>query len=160
MENQKLSFTDLRVRPVNFAELAIRYCPPTRDSVEWIRMVRDYDPDLTDDEIRAAKEKDTSPKNTKLFLIEYGDIIVGFVQYLEHDFFFRKRGPVIYLSDVYVKPEYRCRGILGHVLDWLMIVGQNERWSRLYWVTDKDHPIRPLYDKYAKFEFVRYHHDF
>lgn len=120
-------------------------------------MVRDYDPDLSDQEIDDAYRFCFSGYGTCLMVFIDGEP-AGFMQYLEHGFFFKK-GPVYYLADLYVKPEYRRHGIARQLLTDLFEKGRAENWARLYWITDPDNPIRPLYDEFAKYEFVRYHAD-
>jgi GNAT superfamily N-acetyltransferase len=66
-------------------------------------------------------------------------------------------GPVCYLEDLFVAPEFRGRGIGRLLIQELVDRAKSNGWSRLYWQTRANNPARRLYDEFAKADdFVRY----
>lgn len=127
-----------------------------RDHDDWIAMVNDYDPDLTPTKLNVAW-KNLKRQHSAGYLIQVAGSSVGFLHLTYHPFVFADR--TCYLSDLYVKPEFRRRGVAREVLTLLVDKFKLAGWDRLYWITEYDNPIRSLYDSIAKTEFVRYHID-
>lgn len=46
--------------------------------------------------------------------------------------------PVCYMQDVYVDPDFRCRGIGRSMIEYLAALGKKEGWARLYWLAEND----------------------
>lgn len=67
-------------------------------------------------------------------------------------------GPVLYLEDLFVDPQFRGEGIGGALIDFLIETGKAEGASELYWQTREGNAkARSLYDVYAKAnDFVTY----
>jgi GNAT superfamily N-acetyltransferase len=124
----------------------------------WAAMVYDYDPTVRD-----LMDATWSRLNQRQVMSGWFATIdrqpVGFLHYIFHDFCFQP-GPIVYLSALYVMPEFRRQGVATGALDWLFNVGRQLEWARIYWVTEHDNvAARALYDKIAKPDFVRYHAD-
>jgi ribosomal protein S18 acetylase RimI-like enzyme len=127
----------------------------------WLDMVRDYVPELIDNGGASATwEKlfnDKEKSNITCMIATYNNEPVGFVTYLMHEF--PLNWPRCYLSDLYVKRNFRRMGIakmmLEHVIKY--IKDSKIKNSGIYWVTENTNDAaRALYDKYAVQEFVRY----
>lgn len=66
-------------------------------------------------------------------------------------------GPVCYLEDLFVAPQFRSRGLGRMLMADLVQRGKTQGWARLYWHTRDNNPARRLYDEFAKADdFVRY----
>lgn len=126
----------------------------------WREMVRDYDADITADRACNSWEKSfCNNTDITLMMIQVDHEPAGFLHYNFHEFVFAI-GKTCYLSDLYVIPKFRRRGIARCVLSNLILQAQTEGWERLYWVTEHANPARSLYDELAQADFVRYHIDF
>lgn len=130
------------------------------DWAAWSEMVQDYDEDIGLQADAAWDRIHREGQGLACLVITEDDRPIGFMHWLLHDFFF-KSGPVCYLSDLYVRPEHRNRGLGKAMLDYLFAEAARLKWSRVYWVTHRDNEdAQRLYDQYAgSFEFVRYHVD-
>lgn len=118
----------------------------------WEELVLNYDPDITDPGSAWYKiTRDLVPG----LVVEEDEKLVAFMNYFLHDSVWTP-GPICYLSDLYVKPEYRRRGIAKSLIDHLLDLAVHHDWERVYWVTEYSNLARILYDRYAKPEFVRY----
>lgn len=140
--------------------LAIGFRPIyARDRDEWRAMIDDYDPRIADEADYAWKR--FFDRSSGLFgrIATLDGTPAGFMHYVFHDFSVM-RGPICYLADLYVKPEYRRRGLARAMLEHLIELARAEGWTRVYWVTEHSNPARALYDQYGTPEFVRYHVDF
>lgn len=129
------------------------------DHAVWLGMVLDYDADVAGLAGDAWSRILGDDSGVVGLIATLDGEIAGFAHYVLHDFPFRA-GPVCYLSDLYVRPEYRRLGIARALLNHLIDVCTHNNWARLYWVTEHHNPIRPLYDELGIAEFVRYHRDF
>jgi GNAT superfamily N-acetyltransferase len=129
------------------------------DYLVWSDMVQDYDPDLTWERIKNAWNTILFNPDIYGYLIRVDNQIVGFAHLVYHTFPFAV-GTTCYLSDLYVKREFRRKGIATEVLNQFIQIAKDSKWERLYWVTEHGNPARTLYDSVAKCEFVRYHTDF
>lgn len=122
-------------------------------------MVVDYDPDNA-----ALAETDwqrliSGGIEASCLIAMVDGEIAGFAHTLVHDFVFRRR-PAIYLSDLYICPEFRRMGIARAFLNHIVQGAKQANCGRAYWVTEHDNPARSLYDEVGKPEFIRYHVDF
>jgi len=137
--------------------MQIRYATQA-DYDGWTQMVTDYVPAAANVCPRAwARFNAPNPRDFCVVAIEDGQPI-AFMQYTFHDFPFATK-PICYMDSLYVRPEYRGRGIAGMLLAYLTSLGKANGWGRVYWVTENNNPIRPLYDKVAAQGFVRYNQD-
>lgn len=130
-----------------------------RDQGEWRSMIRNYDPDIAGDADYAWGRFFDKSSGLRGRIATCCGAPAGFMHYVFHDFSVM-RGPICYLADLYVKPEFRRRGVARAMIEHLIDLASNERWTRIYWVTEHDNPARALYDQYGIPEFVRYHIDF
>jgi GNAT superfamily N-acetyltransferase len=137
--------------------MQIRYATQA-DYDGWTQMVTDYVPAAAKVCPRAwARFNAPNPRDFCVVAIEDGQPI-AFMQYTFHDFPFATK-PICYMDSLYVRPEYRGRGIAGMLLAYLTSLGVANGWGRIYWVTENNNPIRPFYDKVAAQGFVRYNQD-
>ncbi len=65
---------------------------------------------------------------------------------------------VCYLQDVYVAPEHRRKGIAKQMVHDLTKIGRQEKWGRMYWLTENDNKAaRAMYEKIGvKLDFTFY----
>lgn len=129
-----------------------------QDFEVWRKMVEDYDPDVADLAESAWSKFFSAAPYLCLLAVENGEI-VGFLHYTFHDFCFG-RGKNCYVSDLYVAPDHRRKGVARALLTQVIETGNRLGWGRVYWVTEFDNPARALYDELGIAEFVRYHVDF
>ena len=89
----------------------------------------------------------TGPQTTETIIAEYNNVAVGFALFF-HNFstFLGRRG--IYLEDLYVKPEYRGKGIGKALLTCLAKLAVERHCGRLEWsVLDWNEPAIGFYKK-------------
>ena len=73
--------------------------------------------------------------------------LVGMVQYLPHADTWDER-PICYLSDLYVDPSVRGKGIGALLIRSVEQLSRDKGWSGVYWQTAEDNErARVLYDK-------------
>ena len=66
-------------------------------------------------------------------------------------------GPVCYLEDLFVAPEFRGRGCARMLIADALERAKTNGWPQLYWHTRAGNPARRLYDEFAEADdFVRY----
>lgn len=54
--------------------------------------------------------------------------------------------PVCYMQDLFVHPARRRQGIAAALLDALKVMGEVQKWDRVYWLTDsKNNEAQALY---------------
>lgn len=128
------------------------------DHDAWLEMVLDYDEDLGNRAEDAWGQLFNPELDHTGWVVVYDNVPCAFLNYTFHGFIFSS-GKVCYLSDLYVKPEYRREGIARRLLTQLVELGQTLSWSRIYWITEFENPARGLYDDFGVAEFVRYHLD-
>lgn len=128
------------------------------DYAAWIVMLRDYDPDVIDEASCAWERLMDSTCDVVGTIAELDGEIAGFMHHVFHEFSLM-RGPVCYVADLYVRPQFRRRGIARAMLEQLIERGRADGWTRVYWVTEHGNPARALYDQFAAPDFVRYHLD-
>ena len=91
--------------------MQIRYATQA-DYEGWAQMVADYVPQLANVAPRAwARFNSPNPRDFCVVVVEDGQPI-GFMQYTFHDFPFATK-PICYMDSLYVRPEYRGRGMLA-----------------------------------------------
>lgn len=66
-----------------------------------------------------------------------GDTMVGLVHYILHPTTGHIE-PACYMQDVYVDPAQRQKGIGRALVEEIARIGQQEKWSRLYWLAEED----------------------
>lgn len=65
--------------------------------------------------------------------------------------------PVCYLEDLFVAPDCRGKGAGRRLIQDLLDLGKERKWSGLYWHTRAGNPARRLYDEFiGADDFVRY----
>jgi ribosomal protein S18 acetylase RimI-like enzyme len=65
---------------------------------------------------------------------------------------------VMYLSDLYVKPIYRRRGIGAAFMEHLICQAREMKLEKLYWFTEHtNRGAQALYRKYARNDFTKFH---
>lgn len=76
----------------------------------------------------------------------YGNDITGFANYAILPYSWSIR-PHCYLEDLFVQPERRGRGIGRALIEHLIGLCRENRWTELYWLTQEgNHTARRLYD--------------
>lgn len=141
----------------NSTPLKIRSALPD-DCESWLEMVQCYDPDIADQAPETWRRIFEPESDITCHIATWNGEPAGFMQHIFHESTFLK-GPVCYLSDLYVAPDFRRRGIARALLGHLLTSAHVQRWARIYWVTEHDNPARGLYDEIGKPDFVRYHVD-
>lgn len=66
--------------------------------------------------------------------------------------------PTCYLEDLFVEPAARGAGVGRALLDQLVALGRDRRWTSIYWHTRAGNAqARKLYDRYTQADnFARY----
>lgn len=73
--------------------------------------------------------------------------MVGILHYILHPVA-GSIAPVCYMQDLFVNPEYRRQGIAKALLNMLAKIGEEERWNRIYWLTEgSNESAQNLYKK-------------
>jgi ribosomal protein S18 acetylase RimI-like enzyme len=129
--------------------------------LDWQAMVRDYDPDLSDQDIESTWIDLNSPHSgARIFMAFHVQHPVpkpiGFLQTINHRMLFHARRS-LYISDLYVVPAYRRKRVGSKLMDHAFELAANMGVDRVQWITDKDNPARPLYDQYGDCKFVFYY---
>lgn len=128
-----------------------------RDINVWRSMVADYDAKIgAVSEIAWARIRDGGCFNCDVF--DVGGEILGFVQYVTHPTFFHI-APVWYLSDLYVKPEHRKKGVARSLIEHVLTKSKSHGAERVYWVTEAGSPIGTFYEGFSEGGWLRYHVD-
>jgi len=125
------------------------------DYDDWASMVRDYDSDIPDPDV-AWTRFFTLGTDLRCFVAVEDQQLVGFVNFFPHQTPFNT-GQICYLANLYVKPEFRRRGIARALVNEVIEKAVAMNWLRVYWVTENENPARALYDSYAESDYVRYH---
>jgi GNAT superfamily N-acetyltransferase len=128
------------------------------DYADWLAMVNDYNDEIIDRAYSTWTDFFSPNPQAICLIVTIADKPVAFLQYTMHYMCFQ-RGDICYISDLYVLPEVRRRGIARALLKHMVTLRDSNQWWRLYWITEFDNPVRPLYDEYGIPEFVRYHND-
>lgn len=83
--------------------------------------------------------------------------VLGFANYVLHLHTWSPR-TLCYLEDLYVRPEARGRNIGHSLIDYLVTLGKERNWNRVYWHTDTENAVaRRLYDRFVPADpYVRY----
>lgn len=85
-----------------------------------------------------------------------GDQVIGFSVSVLHEGTWAS-DPVCYLEDLFVDPDFRGKGAGRRLIQDLLDLGKERKWSGLYWHTRAGNPARRLYDEFvAADDFVRY----
>lgn len=129
-----------------------------QDRAAWFEMALDYDDELGDQAVNAWRRMFEPNSGLSCQVVVYRGETIAFMQHVFHNFFFKK-GQVCYLSDLYVRPEFRRQGIARKLLEYLLDKARTNKWARVYWITEHGNPAKALYDQYASPDFVRYHLD-
>ena len=127
------------------------------DYGEWYAMLMDYDPEIENAELAFDRLFTVAAWTCLVACVD--DVPVAFLDYQLHPSMF-KIEPVCYISNLYVKPAHRRRGIATKFMDEVFARARDHRWCRVYWITENENPARCMYDKYGEQSFVRYHRDF
>lgn len=127
----------------------------------WLMMVGGYNDEILKQAPETWESFFSANPEAKCLVVTVGDEEddpVAFLQYTFHHMCF-KRGTICYISDLYVDPAYRRRGIASALMRHMMDLANIHGWWRVYWITEPDNPARALYDQLGVAEFVRYHVD-
>ena len=99
------------------------------------------------------------PDNTQVngLCAEMGDNIAGILHYILHPTTGSIK-PVCYMQDVYVDPDYRRKGIGKRLVHGLTEIGQKEKWTRMYWLTQFGNvEAKAMYENFGvKLDFTLY----
>lgn len=78
-----------------------------------------------------------------------GEEIVGIVHYILHPTT-GNIAPVCYMQDVYVSPTHRRKGIGKRLVEEVTKIGQQERWARMYWLTQASNKeAKAMYENFG-----------
>lgn len=129
------------------------------DESAWKHMIVEYDETNKKYADRDWERLISGKGSAECHIAMVGDTYVGFAHTIVHDFIFHRR-PCLYLADLYVRPQFRRKGIARALVQMITRDAQLSGYGRVYWVTHKDNPARALYDEYGPSEVVRYEVDF
>jgi GNAT superfamily N-acetyltransferase len=82
---------------------------------------------------------------------------IGFATYVLHLHTWSEK-TVCYLEDLYVRPEARGQSVGHTLIEYLVALGRERDWNRVYWHTDTGNATaRRLYDRFSPADdYVRY----
>lgn len=118
----------------------VRVVPMTKElSIGWRSLWRMNVGDALDKPVIDHTEKQILDPREKLFAllaITEENEVVGLLHGVVHPVA-GSMNPVCYMQDLYVHPARRRQGIASSLLESLTAVGRQEKWDRIYWLTDK-----------------------
>ncbi len=102
--------------------------PPEHTDDLWQKLLDDADP-------------------ARCLVAEVSGTVTGIVQFFPHTDLWEDR-PACYLSDLYVDPSWRGRGIGAALIRAVEAHSRDKNWAYVYWQTAEDNrQARVLYDK-------------
>ncbi len=83
--------------------------------------------------------------------------LMGIVHYILHPTT-GQINPVCYMQDVYVSETHRRRGIAKRMVNEVTVIGQKEKWARMYWLTQFGNlEAKAMYENFGiKLDFTLY----
>lgn len=118
----------------------VRVVPMTKDySIGWRTLWRQNVGDALDKTVIDHTEKMILDPREKLFAllaVTEEHEVVGLLHGVVHPVA-GSVNPVCYMQDLYVHPARRRQGIASRLLESLTAIGRQEKWDRIYWLTDK-----------------------
>jgi GNAT superfamily N-acetyltransferase len=134
--------------------LTIHFATP-RDAETIVRFIRDLaeyerDPgsvEVTPAQIRAQMEDANPP--FECLLAEYEAEAVGFALFFRNYSTWRGRSG-LYLEDIFIREEYRGRGVGGALMRHLARIALDRGWARMEWsVLNWNTPAQGFYREYG-----------
>ena len=89
------------------------------------------------------------PRKTYCWVALADGEVCGFLIAMVHQFPFWP-GPMVYVSDVYVAPKHRRKGMGRALMDAAICFGKAMEAHHIWWMTKADNPARALYDQIAR----------
>ena len=124
-ETDYLAWKDLWEHYLGFYETEL---PPDRTDDLWQKLLDDADP-------------------ARCLVADVSGTLTGIVQFFPHTDLWEDR-PACYLSDLYVDPSWRGRGIGATLIRAVQSVSRDRGWAYVYWQTAEDNDrARGMYDK-------------
>jgi GNAT superfamily N-acetyltransferase len=123
----------------------------------WSKYLAFYETRIDDAITQRTWQRILDPGSTVFArLAVHHDDVVGFSLSVLHEGTWTI-GPICYLEDLFVDPDWRGRGAGRLLIQDLLDRARVQCWSRVYWHTRADNPARRLYDEFALADdFVRY----
>jgi len=143
------------------APCTIRAALPSDEAVWrdlWQGYLSFYRAQLDDEVTRRTWKRILDPDSQIMCVVaEVEGRVVGFANCVVHEHTWETQA-VCYLSDLFVAPQARDRGVGSALIEWLRNAMRAEGWARIYWVTRADNAqARRVYDRFAQVDdFVRY----
>ena len=94
----------------------------------------------------------TDPSDTRVqgLCAAEGNTLIGLAHYITHPTT-GALSDAAYLQDVFVAPAHRGKGIASKLVKAVIDRGKKERWSRLYWLAERNNEAaQALYKKIAQ----------
>lgn len=97
------------------------------------------------------------PRDFHCLVAEQDRVLVGLTHYLFHRHAWKVED-VIYLQDLYAKPEVRGTGVGRKLIEAVYAVADQHKAGSVYWLTqDFNHTARQLYDRVGTLSpFIKY----
>ena len=128
---------------------------------DWIRLFDAYltllsvDLPCSDKARLFERLTETNGKLRGFLLLSPEEEAIGFAHYIYHEDNWQPQ-PLCYLDDIYVQPACRRQGGGLALINAAKTAVEKEGCRRLYWMTEKEHHARSLYDKVAESTKVVY----
>lgn len=144
-----MSITRLNIRPLEF-----------NDFPSWLPLWDANNMGLRDEAVTAETwSRLIDEDNTQVngLCAEMNGELMGIVHYILHPTT-GSINNVCYMQDVYVDPKHRRRGIGKRLVEAVTEIGQQEKWSRMYWLAQFGNTeAKAMYENYGvKLDFTLY----
>jgi ribosomal protein S18 acetylase RimI-like enzyme len=108
------------------------------DFSQWLPIWDGNNLGQRDESVTAATwERLTNMRNTQVngLCADLNGELLGIVHYILHPTT-GSISPVCYMQDVFTSPQHRRKGVGKRLVQELSKIGQQEKWARIYWLTD------------------------
>ena len=124
----------------------------------WAGYCAFYETEVPEATTTALWERTVRSGDTVRALVAVEDgRILGFAHYVLHPHTWSEK-TLCYLEDLYVAPEARGKRVGQRLIEYLLEMGREQNWKRVYWHTNNaNETARRLYDRFAPADaYVRY----
>jgi ribosomal protein S18 acetylase RimI-like enzyme len=149
-------FEPLMTLPLSIRPIEARDEPRWR--VLWDAYTRFYEREPAEPLTRHTWARIFDPASSLFAIVAEDDTgVIGIANCIVHENT-STLTPVCYLQDLFVDPACRAHGVGQALIDHLVGLMKQKRWSRLYWNTrENNYRARGLYDKFTPHSgFLRY----
>lgn len=143
---------DITIRPVNAKDEMVW-------KEMWIMYNNFYGANITEEITSSIWSRilNKSSAISALIAEDNNGVVLGFANYVLHEYTWSS-GLACLMDDIFVIPKLRGRGAAKLLIETLINMAKENRWTRVYWMTREGNAAaRSLYDKFCYNDgFVRY----